>query len=100
MDLRHGEATHHLDTGDAVYFDATTSHTYLCAGEEPANAVIVTMQGNAAQQHIGPGVRPASVRARTAFVNGSSGQGLIPSGAKDGGSRNRKPDEGSAKIAS
>lgn len=86
MDLRHGDCTHHLDAGDAVYFDASTTHTYLCASEEPAHAVIVTMQGNAAQQHTGPGVRPSVVRSRTAVTPGSS------NGAGS--------SEGSAKIAS
>lgn len=87
LDLQHGDCTHHLEAGDAVYFDAATTHTYLCAGEEPAHAVIVTMQGNTAQQHTGPGVRPAAVRTRPALVPGSSNGG--------GGSH-----EGSAKIAS
>lgn len=86
MDVRHGEVTYHLDSGDAVYFDATTTHTYLCSGEEPAHAVIVTMQGNAAQQHSVPGVKPATVRNRTVMGNVSSREG--------------RSDEGPAKIAS
>ena len=74
MDLRHGDVTHHLESGDAVYFDATTTHTYMCASEQPAHAVIVTMQGNVAQQHAGTAVRPATIRTRTTVVsNGSSG---------------------------
>lgn len=96
MDLRHGEANHHLDTGDAVYFDATTTHTYLCAGEDPAHAVIVTMQGSAAQQHTGPGVRPAAVRTRTAVLNGSSKHGGFGNGSSAGGHGH----EGPAKSAS
>ena len=82
LDLRHGELIHHLQPGDAVYFDAATTHTYICASGEATHAVIVTMQGNAAQQHTGAGVRPAAVRARTAVLpaNGNgSGDG---SGAK------------------
>ena len=44
LDVRHGETTHHLEQGDAIYFDASTTHTYLCQGEQAANAVIVTLQ--------------------------------------------------------
>lgn len=48
MDILHGEATHHLDSGDAVYFDSNTPHSYANAGAAPAKALIVTLQGNAA----------------------------------------------------
>jgi transcriptional regulator with XRE-family HTH domain len=44
LDVRHGEITHRVEAGDAVYFDANTIHSYLCAGEDPATAVIVTLQ--------------------------------------------------------
>jgi transcriptional regulator with XRE-family HTH domain len=44
LDVRHGEITHRLEAGDAVYFDANTTHSYLCAAESPATAVIVTLQ--------------------------------------------------------
>ena len=36
--------THELEAGDAVYFDANTIHSYVCCGDEPATAVIVTLQ--------------------------------------------------------
>ena len=75
LDLRHGEMMHNLESGDAVYFDASITHTYLCASEQPAHAVIVTMQGNAAQQHTGSAVRPATVRTRTTVVSSSSKDG-------------------------
>lgn len=55
LDIRHGEAIHHVEPGDAVYFDSGTTHSYLCDGEEPATAVIVTMQMPAASS--GPGTR-------------------------------------------
>jgi len=32
-----------LEAGDAVYFDASTPHSYQCAGKKPAGAIIVTM---------------------------------------------------------
>jgi quercetin dioxygenase-like cupin family protein len=43
LDLRHGEHQCTLEPGDAVYFDASTPHSYLCAGKKPADALIVTM---------------------------------------------------------
>ena len=44
LDVQHGEVTHHVGAGDAVYFDATTIHSYQCAGDETATALIVTLQ--------------------------------------------------------
>lgn len=44
LDVRHGEATHHVEAGDAIYFDANTIHSYVCVGKMPATAVIVTLQ--------------------------------------------------------
>ena len=41
--LRHGEQVCTLEAGDAVYFDASTPHSYQCAGKKPAGAIIVTM---------------------------------------------------------
>ena len=48
LDLRHGDATHRVEAGDAVYFDATTIHSYQCASETAAAAVIVTLPQNGA----------------------------------------------------
>jgi transcriptional regulator with XRE-family HTH domain len=44
LDVRHGEVTHRVEAGDAIYFDANTVHSYLCIGKTPATAVIVTLQ--------------------------------------------------------
>jgi transcriptional regulator with XRE-family HTH domain len=44
LDVRHGETTHHIEAGDAIYFDADTIHSYICTGKTPAAAVIVTLQ--------------------------------------------------------
>lgn len=43
LDLHHGEHHCTLEPGDAVYFDASTPHSYACAGKKPADALIVTM---------------------------------------------------------
>ena len=44
LDVRHGESTHHVEAGDAIYFDANTIHSYICTGKTAATAVIVTLQ--------------------------------------------------------
>jgi transcriptional regulator with XRE-family HTH domain len=44
LDVRHGEATHNVAAGDAIYFDANTIHSYVCTSKAPATAVIVTLQ--------------------------------------------------------
>src|SRR5215469_899375 len=41
--LHHGEHHATLEPGDAVYFDASTPHSYVCASKKPADALIVTM---------------------------------------------------------
>ncbi len=43
LDLHHGEHHCTLEAGDAVYFDASTPHSYVCSGKRPADALIVTM---------------------------------------------------------
>lgn len=55
LDVRHGEATHHIEAGDAIYFDANTTHSYVCSGSAPAAALIVTLQHPLQLQlHSGP----------------------------------------------
>jgi transcriptional regulator with XRE-family HTH domain len=43
LEIRHGEQSCMLEPGDALYFDASTPHSYQCAGKKPASAIIVTM---------------------------------------------------------
>jgi transcriptional regulator with XRE-family HTH domain len=52
LDLRHGEHHCTLGQGDAVYFDASTPHSYICAGKRPADALIVTMHQPPAAQPV------------------------------------------------
>jgi transcriptional regulator with XRE-family HTH domain len=62
LDLRHGEQSCTLGPGDAVYFDASTPHSYLCAGTKPADALIVTM-------HQPPAAQPVTIlRGATSSV--------------------------------
>ena len=44
LTIRHGAAAHQVEQGDAIYFDASTPHSYECAGTEAATALIVTLQ--------------------------------------------------------
>uniref|UniRef100_E6PX51 Transcriptional regulator, XRE family (Modular protein) n=1 Tax=mine drainage metagenome TaxID=410659 RepID=E6PX51_9ZZZZ len=43
LEIRHGDQISVLEPGDAVYFDASTPHAYVCLGKTPAVALIVTM---------------------------------------------------------
>jgi transcriptional regulator with XRE-family HTH domain len=43
LEMHHGEQTCTLAAGDAIYFDASTPHSYQCEGKKPATAIIVTM---------------------------------------------------------
>ena len=43
LGLQHGEHRTTLASGDAVYFDSSTAHSYYCTGPQPASALIVTM---------------------------------------------------------
>ena len=52
LEIRHGDQVSQMEAGDAVYFDASTPHAYLCAGKAPAVALIVTM-------HQAPVAQPA-----------------------------------------
>ncbi len=54
LDIRHGDQQCTLEPGDAVYFDASTPHSYVCAGKTPADALIVTM-------HQAPPVQPVTL---------------------------------------
>lgn len=48
--VKHGEHESVLEAGDAAYFDASTPHSYQCAGRKAAQAVIVTMHQAPAMQ--------------------------------------------------
>ncbi|HEV3149773.1 MAG TPA: XRE family transcriptional regulator [Acidobacteriaceae bacterium] len=50
LEVRHGDAVQVLNPGDGVYFDASTPHSYRCAGKTPSNAIIVTMHQTANAQ--------------------------------------------------
>ena len=58
--IRHGEHGSTLEAGDAVYFDASTPHSYTCAGKRPVSAIIVTMHQPASLAPAAAVVRPAN----------------------------------------
>lgn len=66
LELQHGEQKCTLGSGDAVYFDASTAHSYKCSGKKPATAIIVTMHqlpAIAPLRSLSPatGARPAAI---------------------------------------
>ena len=63
LEVRHGETTHRIEAGDAIYFDANTIHNYMCVGKVPATAVIVTLQ-HPVLAKLGTGVRMSSGNGR------------------------------------
>jgi transcriptional regulator with XRE-family HTH domain len=68
LEIQHGEQHCSLTTGDAIYFDASTPHSYVCPGKKPTSAVIVTMH----QPPQPAAVRAISQPAPTRIVSGST----------------------------
>ncbi len=72
--LHHGEHHCTLEPGDAVYFDASTPHSYVCAGKKPADALIVTMHQLPANQPVtllrqaGPRALPVTPQKTPAVI--------------------------------
>jgi transcriptional regulator with XRE-family HTH domain len=50
LEIRHAEKVHVVESGDGVYFDASTPHAYRCLGKVSAVAIIVTMHQQASTQ--------------------------------------------------
>lgn len=59
LEIRHADRAHVLEPGDGVYFDASTPHSYRCAGNGSAVALIVTMHQQSAPQPV-VSARPAA----------------------------------------
>jgi transcriptional regulator with XRE-family HTH domain len=62
LQIRHGDYIHSLESGDSVYFDAATPHSYRCASTVPAVALIVTM--HQMTPHAAAASRPAPAPPR------------------------------------
>ena len=54
LEIRHADSLHELEAGDAVYFDASTPHSYRCAGKTKSSALIVTVQPPTHQSLLNP----------------------------------------------
>ena len=83
IDIRHGDQTHTLEQGDAAYFDASTPHSYRCAGKTPGVAIIVTMHQQSAQQpamNLRPMGTHLSGASRTGQTAGAAEQNRPPAG--------------------
>lgn len=84
LEIRHGDQVTLMEAGDAVYFDASTSHAYSCAGKSAAAALIVTM-------HQPPAPQPAmQLRPLGTAIPGRTMPGVPPraSAAPNGSSQN------------
>jgi transcriptional regulator with XRE-family HTH domain len=71
LEIKHGDKINLVESGDAVYFDASTPHSYRCAGKDRAVALIVTMHQIPMTQ---PAVnlRPLGAPLSTRHAQGSS----------------------------
>jgi transcriptional regulator with XRE-family HTH domain len=67
LEIRHADKTHLLEAGDGVYFDASTPHSYKCAGKTPAICIIVTMHQQQPSQSA-VGLRPIGPPAASKAV--------------------------------
>ncbi|HEY0564888.1 MAG TPA: cupin domain-containing protein, partial [Terriglobales bacterium] len=59
LEIHHGETVERLAARDAVYFDATTPHLYVCTSKTPAKALVITVNPPAqatapVSKHFGP----------------------------------------------
>lgn len=71
IDIRHGAQTHILEPGDSVYFDASTPHSYRCAGKDAATVVIVTQHQTIMPQP-SMNLRPLGTSATGTMRSGNS----------------------------
>ena len=93
LDLRHGEHHCTLEPGDAVYFDSSTPHSYVCVGKEAgrcAHRHHAPAAANPAGHAAPPGssARPAWKPGPSAVSSGPAGPGrpLSSAGTRSDGS--------------
>ncbi len=75
LDVQHGPVTHHLQVGDAAYFDSNTPHSYICNGDTPAKTLLVTLLANGLTAVQG---NAAAVRTKAAGLITTAPNGTIP----------------------
>jgi transcriptional regulator with XRE-family HTH domain len=81
MAIRHGSQSHILSPGDSVYFDASTPHSYHCAGTEVSRVIIVT-QHQAVMAQPAMNLRPLGSSLAGAYRSGASSPQEKPGPAK------------------
>jgi len=84
LDFQHGEHKCKLEAGDAVYFDASTAHSYRCAGKKPAGVIIVTM-------HQAPAPQPVPMRPMNSTIVAGRNPGGGPAQPAPGQTREPGP---------
>ncbi len=75
LDVQHGVVLHHLEAGDAAYFDSNTPHSYICNGAQAAKTLLVTLLSN------GSGVVTTTNGTKGPRLNGTAaptGNGAMP----------------------
>jgi transcriptional regulator with XRE-family HTH domain len=81
LEIRHADKVHTVETGDGVYFDASTPHAYRCLGKTSAVAIIVTMHQQASAQPAmnlrGMGAMMGSRSQASAGASASRGQSAL-----------------------
>jgi transcriptional regulator with XRE-family HTH domain len=83
LHIRHGDHRCVIAPGDSLYFDSSIPHSYICEGEKPASALIVTMH-QALPQLAAP--------ARHAFPPGTPRTSVMGTTVQDGAERRTSPD--------
>jgi transcriptional regulator with XRE-family HTH domain len=78
MKVQHGATAHEVGPGDAIYFDASTTHSYECAGSEPCSALIVTLQQPVAIPSGGP--RAAAPQTAATSLNRNPARPIVQAG--------------------
>jgi mannose-6-phosphate isomerase-like protein (cupin superfamily) len=77
LELTHGEHQTVLGEGDSVYFDSAAPHSYRCAGQTPAGAIIVTIhqplqaQAQPSRSQVAGATGPRPLSAGAPRANGS-----------------------------
>jgi transcriptional regulator with XRE-family HTH domain len=82
LNVRHGEMLHSVEQGDAIYFDASTIHSYECTGTAPATALIVTLQQPVQLGGNGMRTNTATTLAARAPRPATPSTGLTPQSAR------------------
>ncbi|HTJ29927.1 MAG TPA: XRE family transcriptional regulator [Acidobacteriaceae bacterium] len=96
LEIRHSDQTAQMESGDAVYFDASTPHAYICLSKTPAMALIVTMhqpppaQPTMQLRPLGPAIPARGMPSSSATAGGA--------GQRNGGTQAAPPTPTTAPV--